>query len=228
MLALGKLYKSSRPCSLQSIVLLGCNICLVFTWDFQSLPDSPGVSQQKWKLMMCCIVRRARETMTHPVFFSSLLHTDLQFTSTTATARGKYFSILLKTLNGGRMTVRMIKADDDDKSNTLLSRAEQLCRPPWSQPGWSPPVLAPPHQYRLTAGSVRQKVRNENIGSWALVREQGGFIAICFVRENHQYRVEHDLLVRKGSHWQIYHLPSHLSVLIGKYLDSPGQTYWNW
>ena len=64
--------------------------------------------------------------MTHPVFFSSLLHTDLQFTTTTATARGKYFSILLKTLNGGRMTVRMIKADDDDKSNTLLSGAEQL------------------------------------------------------------------------------------------------------
>ena len=55
--------------------------------------------------------------MTHPVFFSSLLHADLQFST-----REKYLSFLLKTLNGGRMTVREIKPGDDDKSNTLLSR----------------------------------------------------------------------------------------------------------
>ena len=45
---------------------------------------------------------------------------------------------------------------------------------------------------------------------------RGGFIAICFVRENHQYRVEHDLQVRKGS---LTDFQFTISLLIWKYLD---------
>ena len=75
--------------------------------------------------------------------------------------------------------------------------------------------MIPSSSYRLTNIAsldvlsllAGQKLRNENIGSSApspgaaqvCSGNRGGFIAICFVRENHQYRVEHDLQVRKGS-----------------------------